>query len=193
MAGRGLHLALTDEELNALCALRSVEDQISHIGSDIETTKFGTPDACETDKSWAYIHATLTGTDPDGPLEIPSEPAPRTSDSFLARLFGRSTPSPVAPGGAERYAIMGQRALLSTDDYYVGLVPKEEVAAVASALGLIAAQELGRRLAEVHRRFGASGDPGEAVEYALGWYPNLVVFYREAAEHGKHVIFTVDF
>jgi hypothetical protein len=189
MSGRGLHLALDDAELGALRTL-SDADKADHVGETLEATKFGTSDACETDKSWAYIHAALTGSDPDGDLGIPGAPAPKTT--FLDRLFGRGAPQSIARSG-ERAAILGTDVVLASPDYFIGLVPQDRVHEVADALARIPVEELGDRVRAVHGKFQSSGDADECAEYAMGWYPALVEFLQTSATAGKNVIFTVDF
>ncbi|MBX9859148.1 MAG: YfbM family protein [Sphingomonas sp.] len=187
-------MALTDEELERLRAISS-DEQPDFIGEEFEQAKFGTVDACETDKSWAYIHSALTGADPDGPLRMP-EPKSSKKTSFFASLFGAKA-STIAnlepPQGDERKAIMGGEALLDADDYYIGLTRSGDVAAVASALERVSNGELGQKIQNMHRRFDASGSAEESADYAMGWYPDLVTFFRAAANANKHVIFTVDF
>jgi hypothetical protein len=185
MSGRGVHIALTNAELDQLRAI-AAEDQADYVANDLEEVKFGTADACETDKSWAYIHAALNDVDPDGPLVMKSE----RKAGFLARLFDRHES---VDAGEAKFAIMGHEPLLSTEDYYIGLVDADKVSAVASALEEIPTEALGDRVRTVHQHFRASGSPEVAAEYVTGWYPGLVEFYRAAANARKHVIFTVDF
>lgn len=189
MSGRGLHLALSDEEFHTL-RLLSEPEQVEHIGNVLETAKFGSDDACETDKSWAYIHAALTGSDPDGPLQFP-EPRPAQPNSFLGALFGKKS---VAVESADaRHAILGCEALLLAEDYYIGLIPASDVLRVSSALQSVSTDDLGQRVRAVHESYKASGSADEAVDYATGWYSGLVAFFSRAANTNKHVIFTVDF
>lgn len=185
MSGRGLHLALTDQELSDLREQAS-EHQADYIGETFEAAKFDTDDACETDKSWAYIHSALNGTDPDGPLIMGAQPKP----GFLNGIFGRAQQKQISD---ERYAIMGDSAVLDSEDYYIGLIAKDRVPAVSTALAAFSTDELGRLVKEVHRKFAASGSAADAADYATGWFPALVKFYASAADARKHVIFTVDF
>jgi hypothetical protein len=180
----GLHIALTDEELSQLQSVPAHE-QGDFISETFETEKFGSSDCCETDKSWAYIHSALNGTDPDGPLEIGQAEQP----GFISRLLGKK---PV-PENQSKFAIMGHDHILSSDDYYVGFVAKKRVDGIATALGAITTDELGNLVRQVHRKFNASGTPDEAAEYAMGWYSEVVTFYRYAADMGKNVIFTVSY
>jgi hypothetical protein len=183
MSGRGLHLALTDQELSNL-RKQSAEHQADYIGEALEAVKFDTDDACETDKSWAYIHSALNGTDPDGPLAMGAQP----KQVFLSGIFGRT--QQISDG---RYAIMGDSAVLDSEDYYIGLIASDRVPTVWTALAAISTDELGRLVKEVHRKFAASGSAADAADYAMSWFPALVQFYSGAADTRKHVIFTVDF
>jgi hypothetical protein len=185
MSGRGLHIALTDSELAQLEAMS--DDEIpDFVSNELEEAKFGTPDACETDKSWSYIHAALNGTDPDGALEL----APAKQSGLVSRLF---SPKPLPDVGAAKFAIIGTRQLVDSDDYFVGLVPASEVEVVSACLGLIPESHFRDRVKAVHKQFQATGNAEDACEYALGWLPGLVEFFNAAAKAKKNVIFTVDF
>lgn len=190
MSGRGLHLALTDEELQQLSALDS-SVRSDHIANVLEEKKFGSEDACETDKAWTYINAALTGSDPDGPLNLPAaqQSKPR---SFLNKLRGRYAGS-VGPAADATNAILGCRSLLFVADYYIGFVPAADVGKVSDALEQISTDTLGQRVRDVHARHRASGSADDAAGYAMSWYSGLVEFFSRAARANKHVIFTVDF
>lgn len=168
---RGLHIAVTDEELERFLDL-PVDEQADHVHEILEQQKFDTADCAETDMSWAYIHAALNDTDPDGPLQFP--------DSAI--------------GASEaRFAITGHAAAHATQDFFVGLVEKNRVSSVSRALEAISSEEIGQRVIDVHKRYASTGSASDAAEYTMGWYPGLVAFFRHAAASGKHVIFTVDF
>jgi Domain of unknown function (DUF1877) len=184
MSCRGLHIALNDEELLLLEA-NSPDEMADYIAEVLEETKIGTPDCCETDKSWAYIHSAFNGTDPDGPLEMRVEP----KVGFFSRLLGKK----LEGVGHEKYTIMGHDPLLVSDVYYIGIVDSDRVQSVADALSAIPTESLGEQVRKMHRKFDASGSEGDAAEYAMGWYPDLVEFYRQATKNNKHVIFTVDY
>jgi hypothetical protein len=184
MSCLGLHIAINDEEL-ALLEANSPDEMPDYIAEVLEVTKFGTPDCCETDKSWAYIHSAFNGTDPDGPLEMGVEP----KAGLFSRLLGKKFDA----AGQEKYAIMGHDPLLVSDDFYIGIVDSDRAQGLADALSAIPTESLGELVWKMHRKFDASGSDTDAAEYAMGWYPNLVEFYRQAAKNNKHVIFTVDF
>jgi hypothetical protein len=162
------------------------EERADHIANELEAAKFGSIDACETDKSWAYIHSALNGTDPDGPLVVGSA----QKSGFLSRLFGGR---PSDDAGEAKFAIAGHDHVLRSEDYYIGLVDAARVETVAASLQAMPNDTLGQRVKAAHRRHQASGSADEAAEYAMGWYPGLVEFYRAAADAKKHVIFTVDY
>ena len=185
MSGRGLHIALTDEEF-AIVEAMSPDDIPDYIVNELEEPKFGTADACETDKSWAYIHSALNGTDPDGPLGLGGAP----KGGLLYRLFG---PKPLPDVGAAKFAIIGTRQLVDENDYFVGAVPADQVEMVSACLHLIPESHLRDRVIAVHAQHSASGEADDAAEYALGWFPGLLEFYGEAMKSKKNVIFTVDF
>ncbi|WP_285713438.1 DUF1877 family protein [Erythrobacter oryzae] len=175
MGQLGLHLRVNDAELAALAAHEGYASVMEYITEELEESKFGSGDVAETDKSWAYIHSALLGIDPDGPLSC--EP----QDASLAE-----------PGMA-RFAIMGTEVLEASGDDYVGLTRKAQVGEVATELAAISLDDLSARVTRAHQRFGATGDAGEAAEYAASWFEGLVDFYRETAVRGDHVIFTVSF
>ncbi len=185
MSGRGLHIALTDAELAQLETM-AADELPDFIANELEEKKFGTPDACETDKSWAYIHSALNGTDPDGELSL----ATPAKSGLMSRLFG---PKPLPDVGAAKYAIIGTRQLVDSDNYFVGLVPAEQVEVVSACLGLIPEGHFRDRVHIVHKQFHAAGSASDVTEYALGWLPGLVEFFDNAAKAKKNVIFTVDF
>jgi hypothetical protein len=180
----GLHIALNDDELAELWAIPEAE-RAGYVSETFETAKFGTPDCCETDRSWAYIHSALNGTDPDGPLEIGNEPKPE----LLTRLFNKK----VSLENQSKYAIMGHGHVLMSDDYYIGFVQKERVSGIADALESISVDALGDKVRMVHTQFSASGSADDAADYAMGWYPGVVEFFRAAAGNEKNVIFTVSY
>jgi hypothetical protein len=180
----GLHIALSDDELSQLRSVPAKE-QGSFISETFEVEKFDSPDCCETDKSWAYIHSALNGTDPDGPLEIGRE----EQSGFFSRLLGKK---PILENQA-KFAIMGHDHILSSDEYYIGFTAKERVDEIATALSAITTDELGDLVCQVHRKFNASGTSDDAAEYAMSWYPEVVSFYRHAADTGKNIIFTVSY
>lgn len=171
----GLHLRLTDQELTAVRAHDGYSSMLDFINNELEEAKFASGDVAETDKSWAYIHSALLGIDPDGPLE--REPG----DASLA------------DASDARYVIMGREVLESSDDSYIGLTRASDIPSVAAALGAISAEDLGKRVARAHQRFGAMGEADDAAEYAASWFDGLVEFYRVTAERGEHVVFTVSF
>ena len=185
MSLRGLHIALTDDELSDLQALSS-DEVAEFISNELEEKKFGTVDAFETDKSWGYIHSALNGTDPDGDL------GPASQANGVIMLHS-SKPILLPDVGAAKFLIIGTEQLLVSKDYFVGLIQAANVKSVESSLRSITGGYFRERLQIVHEHFKASGNTHEVCEYALGWLPGLTKFFSAAAKSGKNVIFTVDF
>jgi len=158
-----------------------------HIAEELEQSKFGTDDCCETDRAWAYIHSALNLTDPDGPLifRVAEQPG------FLDRLLGKK------PQEFERrpaqMAFLGEEQLRNDENGTVGLMTSSTVALVAEDLERISPNDLERGLRAALVKFGASGSADNAVEYWQSWYSGLVDFFRKAASNGKNVIFTVSY
>lgn len=64
MAGRGVHFALTEDELGELLSRSTDEDRLEHLQEEIEETLFETAKdrVCETDKAWEGIADVLGAT-----------------------------------------------------------------------------------------------------------------------------------
>src|SRR5215203_2129657 len=125
MPNRGLHMALTDEELRELLAL-PVEDRTDHIGEELEESKCGTPDGCETDKAWAFIKSAL------------EDEGSGTQSGILGKLLGKSRSENYA-----QFAILGQEEIAAEDGYYIGLVRSAVVPSVATELEKISPEQIG--------------------------------------------------
>jgi hypothetical protein len=84
MSARGVHFALTDNDVRQLLSRKSNEDRLEHVQLEIEETFFESREAdlVETDKAWDAIHRCLT----DGTLGRHQRPAAR------ARRPGRTGP-----------------------------------------------------------------------------------------------------
>jgi hypothetical protein len=175
MGQLGLHLRVSEHELAAVQAHAGYTSMIDYITNELEEIKFESGDVAESDKSWAYIHSAMLGIDPDGPLEREPEDAS------------------LADASDARYVIMGRELLESSDNAYIGLTRASDVPAVAAALGAITVEDLGRRVARAHQRFGATGEADQAAEYAASWFIGLVEFYRTTAQRGENVLFSVYF
>ena len=172
IVGRGLHIALTDAELRELYAS---DDVVAHVGGYLEELKFGTPDTCETDKAWRYIHEALN------------------SSRDVADRSGRPLKRPrFVLWRYERYAICGIDTLLDQEDYFIGGSRPSDVKIIAISLAGISTDEMRARLWRLYADLPDFDEPAEIADYVLQWYPQLVGFYRGAAEGRKHVIFTVD-
>lgn len=167
MGVRGVHFAIDDTALAALKA-QQPDTRLDYVGEVIEAP-WDEPNLCETDSAWAYIHAALTGTDPDGDFV-------RIAVTHPAQL-----------------AIQGSTTLVESDDGVISLIERSEVPAVAADLESIDVATIGEKVRAAVLHFEASGDPADAAEYAMSWYPALVDFFGRAASAGKNIIFTVNY
>lgn len=167
MGVRGVHFAIDDAALAALKAQKP-EARLDYVAEVIEAP-WDEANLCETDSAWAYIHAALTDTDPDG--DFVRVPVTRPA----------------------QLAIQGSVALVESDEGLINLIASSEVPAVAADLASIDGKTIGEKAHDVVVRFEPSGDPADAADYVLGWYPGLVEFFERAAAAGKNIIFTVNY
>jgi hypothetical protein len=101
MGCRGVHFAVTEDELAALLARPHGDDRLEFLEEEIEERLFEeAPErVCETDKAWDAIHRALT----DGSLE------------------------PKAAGYPGSAVILGGQSLYDSDDYIVSLKRTDQV------------------------------------------------------------------
>ncbi len=117
---------------------------------------------CESDKAWDAIHRCLVG----GPLA--------DDGSILSTC------------------VLGGRQLHQGDAFFLSYVSASEVLQVADALESIDKPAMYARYAEISRH-GYDGPHGEEdFEYTWSYFESLREFYREAARHGRSVLFSVD-
>ncbi|GHC12684.1 DUF1877 family protein [Cerasicoccus arenae] len=164
MACRGVHFAITDDDLKALRAAESDEALIEIIQEEIEERwEKDAGFVCETDKAWDAIHRCLT----DGRLEFENGTEPL------------------------RLCILGGEQLYSGEDYIVSLVPHEKLRTLADSLKRVTAEFMGQRYSELPDDYG-TGKSQEDCQYTWDWYSGLPLFFDQAEKAGRHVIFTVD-
>jgi hypothetical protein len=164
MACRGVHFAITDEDLNALRGAKSDEAIIDIIQEEIEERwEKGDGFVCETDKAWGAIHRCLT----DGRLQYDNGTDPL------------------------RLCILGGEQLYSGDDYIISLVPHSNLRPLADALGKITPEFMGERYSALPSDYD-SEKTQEDLQYIWDWFSDLPAFFDRAEKAGRHVIFTVD-
>lgn len=166
MSGRGVHFALTLEDVAALKAQPSDEDRLTFISGEIEERYFDEwPDrVAETDKAWDAIHRVLSG----GTLGSPPSAYPLT------------------------HVILGGEQLYSGPDYILSLTSPADVQAAAAALENVSGDELHRRYLALDPN-DYDGEIGEEDwAYTWDWFQVLREFWMRAAASGHHVVFTAD-
>jgi hypothetical protein len=163
MACRGVHFALTEDQVRSLLDAVDDEERMEVIEA-IEEEGWEEADGQETDKAWDAIHRCLA----DGTLEPDGGAYP------LNR------------------AVLGGKQLHEGEDYVIALVMPDEVREVASALAELDRNWLRERyetLASIDYDRSVSEDD---FEYTWQWFEPLKGFYQRAASAGRAVVFTVD-
>lgn len=164
MACRGVHFAITDQDLEALRAAESDEAVIEVIQEEIEERwEKDQGFVCETDKAWDAIHRCLT----DGHLGFDNGTDPL------------------------RLCILGGEQLYSGDDYIVSLVPHAKLRPLADALAKLTPEFIGERYSQLPDDYDTEKSQ-EDCQYTWDWFSDLPAFFDRAEKAGRHVIFTVD-
>jgi len=163
MACRGVHFAITDDQLERLLAASSDDEVIEVIQEDIEA-EWEEDWLRETDKAWDAIHRCLT----DGKLGFENGTFPLNA------------------------VILGGKQLYRGEDYIVSLVEPKFVPLVAEALCAVD-QEALRQGYERISQANYDGEIGEEdFEYTWQWFKELPGLFREAAAAKRAVVFSVD-
>jgi hypothetical protein len=164
MACRGVHFALTPDQEAKLRSLGDDEDgAIEFIKEEVETT-WDTEWLFESDKSWDAIHRCLT----DGNLELENGSPPLN------------------------LVIFGGEQFCSSGDYYICLVAKSKVPAVATALSLFSRAQFEKAYASLANTNYDGPHDDDDREYTWENIQGLKPFFEKAAAAGRSVVFTVD-
>lgn len=163
MAARGVHFAITSEQLASVLAA-SNDDDLMEIIEQIEEA-WDKDDLAESDKAWDAIHRCLT----DGSLLYESGEYPLN------------------------HVICGGRQLYQGEEYTVSLVMPEQVRDVSAAIDPLTEQWMRQRYFSLLKPDSYGGEIGdEDFGYTWTWFENVRDLYRKAAASGRAVIFTVD-
>lgn len=169
MAERGVHFAITDDQLTEIRSFSDPEALFDHIGENIEQVLFDTGFDAETDKAWPWIHQTLIDESP------------------CADFVNGNGPAPLS------YAVMGDTSVCSSDWYMVNLTAASNVPAVHAELQAISREDFEERMRSLLQRHDCPNITNEDVEYTGYWYEHMKTVFEAANKHGRHVIFTVDY
>lgn len=166
MSCRGVHFALTEEEIARLRSFADDKERLCHLMEVIETQYFSGDRRFvgESDKAWDAMHRVLTdgSLDPDGG----QYPLNRT--------------------------VLGGESLYAAADYILSLKTPQEVRDIAAALLAITEADFRQRYFAIDVESYAVSLSEDDLEYTWEWFQDVRDFYTRAASAGRHVLFTVD-
>ena len=180
MGCRGIHIAISPEEREALLAPADDDERVDYVQRLIDE-RYDTPFAQETDKAWDDIHRCLGEFPPDAEYFYPVE-----ADEGTFALPEDHGTYPL------KLCVLGGRKILAREyDYIIRMIDPDDVAAVAEALKPLDADWFLER----YQRY--CGDElseldDEEVGYALGWFAELQQYFARMAGNGRSVVFFVD-
>lgn len=163
MARRGVHFAITVDDLTALRSAEGDQAVMTVIEAVENRWEKEAGLVCETDKAWDAIHRCLT----DGGLTF--------------------------SGGTDplRLCILGGEQLYGGDDYLVALVPHGQLRPLADALATVTPRFIAERYWAIPDDY-EHPKSDEDCQYTWDWFSDLPAFFDRAERAGRHVIFTVD-
>ena len=163
MACRGVHFALSDDELASLLNSPTDGERKRIVQEEIEE-RWDEAHSLEMDKAWDAIHRCLT----DGTL--------RPGDPYYPLNL----------------CILGGKQLYAADDYIISLVMPSEVGRVAHALARTTKSDLREHYFNIRPEAYGLPITEEDFEYTWAYFEDLEPFFAMASAEGRAVIFTVD-
>jgi len=157
----GVHFAIDAETAGRLLAA-AADDEVAALVEEIEEEGIGVGH-CDTDKAWDAIHRSLT-------------------DGYLGYDDGIYPLNAVILGGVQ---------LHEGDDYIVSLLTPDRVRDVAGAMADVGREALKAGYDCIDIEDYGPNFGHEDFVYTWANFTDLVVFFRQAADAGSHVIFTV--
>jgi uncharacterized protein DUF1877 len=165
MACRGVHFSLSKEEVERLRNLDE-SDRVDHVCDVIEEEYFSSfpQRLVEDDKAWDAMHRALA----DGELTWEGGEYPLN------------------------YVVLGGELLYTESDYILVLKTPEQVRDVAAALPSITEEDFRRRYFAINAEsYGQSPDEDD-FGYTWENFQDVRIFWLQAAEEGRYVLFTAD-
>ncbi len=159
----GVHLALSDAEVQHLRSLPSEPDRLDSIVEELEEDDFADHEEymAQSDKAWDAMHRALT----DGELSWDGGEYPLN------------------------HAILGGELLYTRPDYIVSLKSPDQVRDVAAALSGLTEAEFRRRYFAIDPDvYGFPVDERDFC-YTWDWFQEVRRLYATAAAEGRHVLF----
>ncbi len=164
MSCLGVHIALDEQQANALIA--GTEQERLELLAELELRLFEQqPDyVAETDKSWDALHRAL-------------------SDGLLTY-----------DGGAYplNHVVLGGRVLYTQDDFIVSYKTPQQAKDIAAALEELTPERFKELYWRIDARDYDGEMSEEDFEYTSGWFQGVRELYRHAAEADLAVVFTAD-
>lgn len=166
MAHRGVHFALSGEEVATLQSFEDDDERLAHLQEVIEERYFGEARdyLAESDKAWNAIHRALS----DGELTFDGGDYPLN------------------------HVVLGGESLYDDDDYVMSLKTPEQVKDIAAALAGLSEQEFRRRYEQIDNESYDGGSSDQDFDYTWGNFQDVLALYARAAIEGRFVLFTVD-
>ena len=167
MVARGVHMAIEDRHLDVLRTKTDIQQLFDYVG-ELEEEFCNSGFDAETDKAWGLIHQTLIGASPcvDG---LDEGSAPLT------------------------FAVLGEEMLCNSDWFLVTLTKAPQVPSVSEALQAISQADFETRLRSLAAEHECANIEEDDVTYASYWFEHMKKVFVAAADHGRHIIFEVDF
>ncbi len=162
MASRGVHFAITSEQVAAFLTADGDEAVIALLG-ELETA-WDEDNLAESGKAWDAMHRCLT----NGTLEYGGGEYPLS------------------------HCVLGPRQLLEGDGNIICLVQTDEVPDVATALRAISAADFRQRYAELLPKNYAPEYGPEDQEYTWLQLQKVRDLFEKAAARRRAVVFTVE-
>lgn len=162
MTCRGVHFALSDEDVRRLLAADGNEG-VRSIVEEIEE-RWDEAWLAESDKTWDAMHRALS----NGTLYYDEGEYP------LNRT------------------VLGGKHLYDGDDYVISYVPPNEVKDVAAALAPLTEEAFRKRYDAIDPDDYDGAQGQEDFDSTWSWFQRVRDLYQKAAQAGRAVVFTVD-
>lgn len=162
---RGVHFALSNEDVSALRAIENDVDRLSFLQEDIEERYLMRPRiyVAESDKAWDAIHRAFT-------------------KGYLSW------------GGGEyplNHVVLGGESLYAGSDYIMSLKTPEQVAEISGVIDSLSEDDFKRRFKSIPQEYYIGSLDDEGFSYTWHWFQAVCELYRRATREERHVLFTV--
>lgn len=166
MSLRGVHFALTEEEVNHLRSIKDEQARVDHLHEVIEETYLSEfPDlTADPDKSWDTMHRTLA----DGELSWDGGKYPLN------------------------HVVLAGELLYTDSDYIMSLKSPQQVRDIAAALLAITEADFRKRYFAINPESYGMPLSEEDVRFAWDNFQGVRDLYLRAAKEGRCVLFTAD-